>query len=111
MRDIKLHQEQIRTRFMENIKQGFKKTKTKMKPEGKSMPKMGIYDYDGSVIEPAKVDTIRYPSHYLEVDVSVHSKENIMSKGIIFHRSSKKKNKKTVKFECYTRNKDELRVS
>ncbi len=51
MRDVKMHQENVRTRILENFKFGkTKKAATQYKAEGKTIPKIGVYDYDGSLI-------------------------------------------------------------
>jgi hypothetical protein len=67
MREIKFHQQYVRSRYAENMRQTIKKNLTFHKMDTISTPKISVYDYDGSLLVPLKVDGHRLPAHYLEL--------------------------------------------
>jgi len=53
------------------MRQSNKKMLTHHKMDAKIVPKVPIYDYDGSLVAPLKPDAGRYPVHYLDLEVIV----------------------------------------
>ena len=71
MREMKVHQQYMRSRYAENMRQTNKKMLTFHKMDAKATPKVPIYDYDGSLVLPLKQDGQRLPVHYLDLEVNV----------------------------------------
>lgn len=71
MRQVKVHQQYMRSRYAQNMKQNNKKSITFHKVDPKVAPKVAIYDYDGSLVSPLKSEACRLPVHYLELEVSL----------------------------------------
>ena len=67
MREIKFHQQYVRSRYAENMRQANKKTLTFHKMDSSSTPKISVYDYDGSLLIPLKAEGHRLPAHYLDL--------------------------------------------
>lgn len=56
---------------------------------------MGVYDYDGTLMESLKFDAIRVPGHYIDLEVQVETKEQ---KNPSLTKPLKKKPAKNVRF-------------
>jgi len=68
MREIKFHQQYVRSRYAENMRQVIKKAFTFHKMDTScTTPKLSVYDYDGSLLIPLKPDGHRLPAHYLDL--------------------------------------------
>ena len=75
MRDAKVHQEIVRAQYNSAMRDVNKnKTKKTVKIEGKTQHDKTVYDYDGSLIPSFKTELIRYPNHFLDLEVSVEDK-------------------------------------
>jgi hypothetical protein len=46
---------------------------TIQKSDNKNIPKVPIYDFNGSLVPPLKTDNIRLPVHFQELEVQVQS--------------------------------------
>ena len=67
----------MRTQYNTAIKEIIKKSTVSVKKDGKNPQKRAIYDFDGSLIEPVKSDVIRFPTHFVDLDVNVENDEKI----------------------------------
>ena len=106
-----MHQDILRAQY-ESVKKEYKKPI--LKPGGKSESKgavssVGIYDYDGSVMTPLKLDFRKVQGHYCNLDVSVSEKEEGVSGQL--ERNGKKKYKSATKVGFAVGREEELKVT